>query len=684
MDTLSRNIAEEALRDNGMGDAADRLMAEAAHGGGSSGPSANNRETYLALVKKSRGGDDLPPSPGIVGLGGDDQPPSGGGGGGGGGPGGQGGRGSVAAENAASTGLGPKAGAGGGRGVSGGPRGGGLAFRGLIGGGGGFGGVVFGNSLQRPADFHVQHVMWSPADSDAAGRQFGRFVFVSDRGRVAFGATLPEDIAYAAVALVLKGVDGILPPIDPIAEEAAPLAGVADLDSIPWPLWDTDATRPRIELAEPFALSPALDGLPLGYSAVLADAIPFMTTDNIPARLKNAGASEQELELARKWLDEDWGFYKIIDAPLEVTVQDDGYVNVRSVPPMAQPEELRTTSLLTMAILPDGMKAADPFDTAFHQIVPALARAYPAFADLNAFAEAFALVRWAKIDGAQWGNRPPAPPRGAPLHFVVVTDGTAMLASPTQVMPQLESVLRRADIESGKLVNGAADAIATNTELTVLRRQAIAHAAATQRIRAIAAESDKERDSLGNVAEDLLARATSLLDEAADKLFEARKSGAGLVTKDALERRQALMQQLSEQSDALDRLNDSRWNLEDLDVRLDNAAPDVKARATPLMQQYEEQSDDLLENSDTMAPDELAAKQAAIEALHAHLEGMLPLDQGEATALDKKIELASAQYADTQKALRELDAMPDFKLLSEWLELQAASTEVTRHVVKDL
>lgn len=47
------------------------------------------------------------------------------------------------------------------------------------------------------------------------------------------------------------------------------------------------------------------------------------------------------------------GFYKIIDAPLEVTVQDDGYVDVRSVPPTAQPEELRTTSLLTMAILPD-------------------------------------------------------------------------------------------------------------------------------------------------------------------------------------------------------------------------------------------------------------------------------------------------------------------------------------------
>ena len=122
-------------------------------------------------------------------------------------------------------------------------------------------------------------------------------------------ATLPAHIAYAAVVLVLDGVDGVLPPIDPTADEAAPLVGVANLrSSIPWPWWDTDAARPRIESAEPFALSPALDGLPLGYSAVLADAIPFMTT-NILARLKDAGASEQELELASEWLDldEHWG-----------------------------------------------------------------------------------------------------------------------------------------------------------------------------------------------------------------------------------------------------------------------------------------------------------------------------------------------------------------------------------------
>lgn len=571
-------------------------------------------------------------------------------------------------------------------GGGGGPRVGGHSFRRLIGRGGGFGGIVFGNSLRHPDGFRVHHVSWSSAGGDASGRRFGRLTFVADDGRVAFGATLPEDIAYAAVALVLDGVDGILPPIE--MGDAAPLAGVAPL-SIAWPVFDSNAAQPSVELGTQFAVNPALDGLPLGYSAVLADAIPFMTS-NILARLKHAGASKQELDFAREWLDrrDDWGFYKIIDAPLEILVLNDGFVDVRSVPPTAQPEALRTTSLLTMAILSDESEETEQFGTTFYQAVPALVRAYPPFADLNAFAEAFALVRWAKQDGARWGSRPSKPSRGAALHFVVVIGNTTILASPAHVVPQLESILKQADIHGGKLAIGARAAIATSAELTALRRQAIAQALAARRVRATVPRSDAEREKLDEVADGLLERATTLLDEAQDKLQAALQSGADFVKQDMQDRLIALDRQMSEHFEAVSSLRLDWSKLTSYYGRFQNAPASVKSQARHVMQEIQQGNLELLEKGDTITSDQRAAKIAAINTLRSRLNAMLPVDADAVAVLEKKIDLARRQYEHAQKeyerAQKESDSMPEFKRLHDWFTLQNASTEVTRDVVSRL
>ncbi|HRP77242.1 MAG TPA: hypothetical protein PLN31_20105 [Azoarcus taiwanensis] len=627
-DALARDVAEQALRENGLGDAADRqvvatgtapeagLGSATAQAKSAATASADNRETFLARVRESRGGGDAV--------------------------------GSMAANARAN---GPLNGGGGG-----------ISFSTLTGRGSRFGGVVFGNTLQRPDNFRVQHVSWSAAGSDASGRRFGRFNFVADDGRVAFGATLPEDIAYAAVAVVIDGIDGILPPIG--EGEGVPLAGVDD--HIAWPVFDSHAARPSIKLGRSFTVNPALDGLPLGYSAVLTDAIPFMTTD-ILARLKDTGASEQEVDWARQWLERkpDWGFYKITDAPLELIVLDHGYVDVRSVPPTAQPEALRTSSLLTMVVLPRESEESNAFGTSFYEIVPALVRAYRPFADLNAFAEAFALVRWAKQDGAQLGPRPSTPSRGEPLHFVVVADDTATLVSPAQLLPQLESTLRQADAYSGELANGAVEATAINAKLTELRRQMIVQFAAARHVHATVARSNEERERMNEVAAGLLERAESMLVKANDMLQAALESGAGFIGRDALDTRNALVRQAREQKDALEKLMEDKWSLMSLDARLHNAPASVKAEAQRLIHEIEQR----------------VADGEEIDPLLRRLVEMLPIDHEVVAALDTKIELADAQYMDARKAEQDLIALPEFKRLQDWLEVQQASFTVVDTVI---
>lgn len=620
-DALARNIAEHALRENGLGDAADRQVAEAgtaaaqlgsatAQTKGAEAASADNRETFRSLVGNSRG------TGGVTG--------------------------SMTA-NAYANGTSSSGG-------------GGISFSTLTGRGSRFGGVVFGNTLRRPDNFRVQHVSWSAAGGDASGRRFGRFNFVADDGQVAFSATLPEDIAYAAVAVVLDGIDGILPPIG--EGEGVPLAGATDRH-MPWPVFESHAARPSIKPAKSFAVNPALDGLPLGYSAVLADAIPFMTT-NLPTRLKDAGASEQETEWARQWLERkpDWGFYKIIDAPLELIVLDDGYVDVRSVPSTTQPEALRTSSLLTMIILPRESEKSNEFGTSFYEIVPALVRAYRPFADLNAFAEAFALVRWAEQDSAQWGARPSTPSRGEPLHFVVVADETATLVSPAKLLPQLESTLRQADAYSRELANGAAEAAAISAQLTELRSRMVVQLTAARQVRAIVALSNEEQERMDEVAEGLLEHVESMLDQANNMLLVARESGVGLVRRDALDTRNALVRQAREQKDALDRLMEDRSSLMSLDTRLHSASASVKAEAKSLIHEFER------------------AAWEEIDTLLSRLGEMLPIDHEALAVLDRKIELADKQYTDAGTAVQDLNTRPEFKRLQDWLEVQQESIRV--------
>jgi hypothetical protein len=111
------------------------------------------------------------------------------------------------------------------------------------------------------------------------------------------------------------------------------------------------------------------------------------------------------------------GYYKIIDAPLKIEARS-GLVHVERTEAGGYSEDLRELAFLDFQSIPGGTEPPPP-DTAtpFYEILPTLVTAFPEFAELNSFAETFAILRWGKLSGAT--IKPPSPPkRGAAKLYV--------------------------------------------------------------------------------------------------------------------------------------------------------------------------------------------------------------------------------------------------------------------------
>ena len=274
----------------------------------------------------------------------------------------------------------------------------------------GFGGVVFGNTVTSELNNKPSQLIWV-ADGDSG---WGHFDVVLTEGTVVMTRRMRQNELYAAWEIV----NGKLPefgPLDLIHQEGVGLASVV---------------RREVGPNEPNMLvHPALYGLEIGNAAAMADAIGFkMGSEAFRHHLTAASVSPEAIEKATSWHDMDKGYYKILDAPLRITMFDGLLRTERMNSDEDYPLKLRQVGFLEFQALDDDDKPISK--TPFYEILPALVTAFPAFERLNSFAETFAIIRWAKLSGATITPPPEVKPTEALLRLMLAPDGDLFQSSP--------------------------------------------------------------------------------------------------------------------------------------------------------------------------------------------------------------------------------------------------------------
>lgn len=249
---------------------------------------------------------------------------------------------------------------------------------------GGFGGVVFGAPLDISKMQPATKLIWTtdiPDTNSSPG--WGHFDVILKNGEITATRRFRSDDAYAALH-ILTGEASTFPPLDLDQGEGVGLASV-----------NSDQNDNSM------VVHPALFGLAIGDSAVFADAVGFKMGSNFLAyRLAKAGAAEAVIEKALDWRKADKGYYKIVDAPLEIGMRD-GLLRVQRIDEDNYPAALRQVGYLRFqAMSPDDGLPQPESATPFYDVLPALIAAFPQFERLNSFAETFAILRWAKISDA--------------------------------------------------------------------------------------------------------------------------------------------------------------------------------------------------------------------------------------------------------------------------------------------
>jgi hypothetical protein len=355
----------------------------------------------------------------------------------------------------------------------------------------GFGGVVFGAPLDVTHIAKAKAVSWVvdiPGISTASG--WGHFDIVLSDGKVVMTPRIRCDDAYGAWE-ILNGRPGVFPALDVARGEGVGLASVSREP------YDHDK----------MVVHPALYGFAIGDAAVLADGVGYkMGVEAFKQRIEQTGASAALVEKAVDWRKADKGYYKIIDAPLKIEAIN-GLVRVERTEAGGYSEDLRELAFLDFQPIPYGIGPPPP-DT-FYELLPTLVTAFPEFAELNSFAETFAIVRWGKLSGAT--IKPPSPPeRGAAKLYVFRLPSGELFQSARKLSLHEEAAVYLSDIRH-----------ATIAAQSILRA-AGASDYAVRRIAALGGKGEQEMNDA--VAREELASAPNVDSDAASRVEEALRA----------------------------------------------------------------------------------------------------------------------------------------------------------------
>ena len=350
----------------------------------------------------------------------------------------------------------------------------------------GFGGVVFGNkvssgsSIPTPLWFEWQPITDTEESvANEAASQWGFIVIYFTDGSTGVTRLIRTEHMWAAITITYNGIEGVRGPIAITKDGDSEPVGLAGYTgSTDFHYLDEGLVKQIEGAARTFVVHPAIAGYKLGQDALLVDAVPF----NFPNELQRAvehnikvglwDNGENSLHMFNTWLyDDNRSTYKFIDVPLVIKREPLGIVRAVRV---VEKENKWTESLYQHAFL-----SFQKFDTSgeptdeeippFYPLVPLLVDSWPSFARLNDFAEAFAIVRWLRLNSADFPHEMSMPSREAALTTMLFIEGE----SPKLMRPVFELNIQLAeevrDLGAGLLENSSGSLRFLNDQIHQLR-----------------------------------------------------------------------------------------------------------------------------------------------------------------------------------------------------------------------
>ena len=523
----------------------------------------------------------------------------------------------------------------------------------------GFGGVVFGAPITVSRIARPSHLYWVAEDHDASGKLgWGHFDIVLTNGSTVMTRRMQSDGAYAAWEII-SGRPPVFQALDIAHDEGVGLASVPHDD-------DSDEGL--------MVVHPALYGLEIGDAAVMADAIGFMMdTDAFKQHIEATGAAQAIVNKAVNWRTTNHGFYKIIDAPLQIELRD-GLLRVERVQSDGYPQGLRQVGFLDFQALSQTGRPLPERGTDFYEILPTLTTAFAAFDRLNAFAETFAILRWAKLSGAT--IKPPVPQRlgDARLHIFNLPNGD--LAQSAWSVDKAEAAFQLSDLQrltettraAMRAAGAPGDVLQRVSEIAAAKQAEIRLSIAESELQSVPDEvlsNDSETDAVGAKIEEQQKEVEAFLDRFSteDTIVISLASAADSAKLRELQNNINIASNAKEEADeALDTLNDPKTRIEAL----------PSERQTKALQLYEKSLDAKLKFELTDNGAKKKAAEAKSQALDRQLQRMLPPIPGaKENAAQALVEEKNADLEKAQSEFKEAERaqMPPW-LKSSWPAIQ--------------
>lgn len=317
---------------------------------------------------------------------------------------------------------------------------------------GGFGGVflgaeVTGNSdLLQPVWFEYRPIDDAVIETHKLDKSFKWGYLEVHYADGSIGVTRPmraQDV-WAAVSIVYTGIEGIISPLDVgdgTGGSGIGLAGFTGRRSTK--SFDGELVSEATTPALTFVVHPSVVGFALGEDALLVDALLInKAPPNLMKQLKVAVSTHlknrvddnknTDMAMFQNWLNDKIGStYKFVDVPMQIGRTAGGIVHAVRSDSKAKnwPEPLRRQAFLRFQKFGNEGRPNPEETPPFYPIVPMLIDTWPSFAHLNDFAEVLAIVRWLRINDADWQKGLEEPPRGPSLTTLITTaDEKGMLA----------------------------------------------------------------------------------------------------------------------------------------------------------------------------------------------------------------------------------------------------------------
>lgn len=309
-------------------------------------------------------------------------------------------------------------------------------FEAVVEGIGGFGGVVFGNSVEEtPGLGKPVSLSWIPGSEEAGGQQTGRIAIdfrpASPSARVIhrfYGPVLLEDV-YAANRIVYTH-EGL-----PEWSKGQGIGIMSLYDREDY--IDCDENRPANQSVYWHALlNPALMNTDLGESAEMVDSLPIVR-DKFAAMVIGSDASGLS-EDVHDWIESTPGTWKFIDRPMvigsvgeRITIQpkpDRNSTDANLPGDAARYLDVRPFEVDPLVALLHSIEepGEDPFTTGFARLFPQIVRGSHEFSRVNGFAPVLALFRWAKLSNASIIGSIPVPARTPTPEALLITGNSIL------------------------------------------------------------------------------------------------------------------------------------------------------------------------------------------------------------------------------------------------------------------